>query len=482
MECEPDILHFPQPKISAFTMFAHDIKPHSIPIHALYEDHLDRWAQTQTAAVRQWIKANAFKAERAKSLLVPAESGELGQVVCGLGKRAATDELTLWHSAGLPERLPDGNYHLASPMSAGSASQFALGWAYGQYRFDRYRKERRAPRSLQLTVPAEVDVAEVERLNAAATLARDLINTPASDLTPAALASAAAALATRFGAACIEYVGEELLAHNLSAVHAVGRASAVAPRLIDFQWGEPQHPKVTLVGKGVCFDSGGLDIKPASGMLLMKKDMGGAACALGLAQLVMDAKLPIRLRVIIPAVENAISGNAFRPGDILATRKGLRVEVGNTDAEGRLILCDALALADEEKPDLLIDLATLTGAARVALGPELPALFCTDERLAAQLVRLGNEHADPMWPLPMWAGYDDELASKVADLNNVSSLGFSGAIIGALFLRRFVSEAGAWIHLDLYAWNGKERPGRPAGAEPQTIRALYGLLKERYGR
>ena len=461
-------------------MFTYDIKPHSIPIYAVYEDQLDRWTQTQTAAVRQWVKVNAFKAERAKSLLVPTESGDLGQIICGLGKRTPTDELTLWHCAGLPERLPDGNYHLASQMSARSASQFALGWAYGQYRFDRYRKERRTPRSLQLTIPAEVDGAEVERLNRAGALARDLINTPANDLTPEALAGEAAALAKRFGAAFVEYIGEELLAHNLHAVHAVGRASTVAPRLIDFQWGEPQHPKVTLVGKGVCFDSGGLDIKPANGMLLMKKDMGGAACVLALAQLVMDAKLPIRLRVIIPAVENAISGNAFRPGDVLATRKGLRVEVGNTDAEGRLILCDALALADEEKPDLLIDLATLTGAARVALGPELPALFCADEQLAAELTQLGNEHADPMWPLPMWAGYDDELASKIADLNNVSSLGFSGAIIGALFLRRFVSEARAWIHLDLYAWNGKDRPGRPAGAEPQTIRALYALLKGRY--
>ena len=242
------------------------------------------------------------------------------------------------------------------------------------------------------------------------------------------------------------------------------------------------HPKVTLVGKGVCFDSGGLDIKPGASMLLMKKDMGGAAVTLALAYAIMDAKLPVRLRVILPMVENAISANAFRPGDVLGTRKGLTVEVGNTDAEGRLILCDALALADEDRPDLLIDAATLTGAARVALGPELPALFSTDDAAAEELMRIGGAESDPLWRLPLWTGYDDELASKVADLNNVSSSGFSGAIFGALFLKRFVSEARTWMHIDLYGWNGKERPGRPVGAEPQAMRALYAFIKQRYAR
>jgi leucyl aminopeptidase len=248
------------------------------------------------------------------------------------------------------------------------------------------------------------------------------------------------------------------------------------------QWGDASHPKVTLVGKGVCFDSGGLDIKPGSSMLLMKKDMGGAAVTLALGQLIMDAKLPVRLRVIIPAVENSISANAYRPGDVLSTRKGLSVEVGNTDAEGRLILCDALALADEDKPDLLIDMATLTGAARVALGPELPALFATDVAMANELVRFGFAESDPLWPMPLWGGYDDELSSKIADLNNVSSSGFSGAVIAALFLRRFVTEARAWMHIDLYAWNSKDRPGRPVGGEPQAIRALFAFLQSRYAR
>jgi leucyl aminopeptidase len=256
----------------------------------------------------------------------------------------------------------------------------------------------------------------------------------------------------------------------------------VAPRLVDFEWGEPSHPKVTLVGKGVCFDTGGLDIKPGSSMLLMKKDMGGAATTLALAQLIMDARLPVRLRVIIPCVENSISGNAYRPGDVIGTRKGLSVEIGNTDAEGRLILCDALALADEEHPALLVDMATLTGAARVALGPELPALFSNDDLLADQILQCGSNESDPSWRLPLWSGYEDELSSKIADVNNVSSSGFSGAIFGALFLRRFVTETRSWAHFDLYAWNGKERAGRPVGGEPQCVRALYSHIKKRFAQ
>jgi leucyl aminopeptidase len=454
--------------------------PDSIPIHLVAEEECETWLKSQSSAIQQWLAAHHFKGERHRLVLLPGSTGGVAQIAYGLGRRAAGDKITLWHAAGLPERLPDGRYHIVNELSAASASQFALGWAYGLYRFDRYRKEQRAPRAVSLAAPANADITHAERLNAACTLARDLINTPASDLNPETLAREITRVATRYSARCVEYVGDELLRQKLSAVHAVGRASDVAPRLVDFQWGSAHHPKVTLVGKGVCFDSGGLDIKPASGMLMMKKDMGGAACVLGLAQAVMDAKLPIRLRVIIPAVENAISGNAFRPGDVLATRKGLSVEVGNTDAEGRLILCDALALADEEKPDLLIDCATLTGAARTALGPELPALFCNDDALSAEFVRIAHREADPVWPLPLWSNYDDELSSKIADLNNVSPSGFSGAIIGALYLRRFVTNTRHWIHLDLYGWNSKDRPGRPVGAEAQTLRALYALLKERY--
>ena len=264
-------------------------------------------------------------------------------------------------------------------------------------------------------------------------------------------------------------------------IHEVGKASPRAPRLIDFTWGNSRTPKITLVGKGVCFDTGGLDIKPSSGMLLMKKDMGGAANVLGLAHMIMAAKLPVRLRVLIPAVENSIAGNAFRPGDILRSRKGITVEIGNTDAEGRLVLADALALADEEKPDLLIDMATLTGAARTALGPDLPAVFSNDASLAEAARLAGDGQCDPLWPLPIWAGYDDELASRVADLNNVSASPFAGAIIAALFLKRFVTATPAWLHVDLFAWNPRERPGRPVGAEAQGIRALYTLIRQKFG-
>jgi leucyl aminopeptidase len=315
-------------------------------------------------------------------------------------------------------------------------------------------------------------------------MARDWINTPAADFGPVELAAAARHLAERHHATFVQWVGDELLAANFPAIHAVGRASSSAPRLVELRWSpEPSDslPCVTLVGKGVCFDSGGLDIKPASGMGLMKKDMGGAAVALALANMLMTAKLRARLRVLVPAVENSIAGNAYRPGDVLATRKGLTVEVGNTDAEGRLVLCDALALADAERPDLIIDFATLTGAARVALGPELPALFGSDESLVRDLAAAAAAEHDPLWPMPLWSGYEDELASKIADLNNVASSGFAGAIFGALFLKRFVTETTAWLHIDLYAWNPKDRPGRGIGAEAQAMRGAYRYLVERYG-
>ena len=461
-------------------MFVTDERPGSIPIHLLHEDDFDAWRQKQSESVRNWSHANAFKAERQRALLVPGSDGRPAAVLMGLGRRNQRDDLN-WVGAALSDRLPDGCYRLATELPARSASQFAVGWAYGLYRFERYRRGTH-PRSVQLRLPPDVDAVEVERIRAATAMARDLINTPANDLTPEALAQAAIDVARRGGARYRHIIGEDLLKERLPAVHAVGRAAAIAPRVVDLEWGDASHPKVALVGKGVCFDSGGLDIKPAASMLLMKKDMGGAAVTLALAQLIMEAKLPVRLRVIVPAVENAISANAFRPGDVLGTRKGLTVEVGNTDAEGRLILCDGIALADEDKPELLIDMATLTGAARVALGPELPALFGTDDGMVDELLRIGTSESDPMWRLPLWYGYDDELASKVADVNNVSSSGFSGAIFGGLFLRRFVTEARAWLHLDLYAWNSKDRPGRPVGGEPQCVRALYAFLKQRYPR
>lgn len=451
----------------------------SIPLHLLHEDDFEQWRNGQNEAARNWAATNGFKAERNKLLLLPGPSGRPVAVVAGLGKRNPREDVSCWVGAAIADRLPDGLYHLAEAIPARVATQFAIGWAYGQYRFERYR--RAGPqRSVQLQLPEGVSSSEVERLKSATTLARDLVNTPANDMSPEALAHVAVEVARRYGARHRVVVGDDLLKERLPAVHAVGRAAAVAPRLVDIEWGDAARPKITLVGKGVCFDTGGLDIKPGSSMLLMKKDMGGAAVALALAQAIMDAKLPVRLRVILPMVENSISSNAFRPGDVLGTRKGLSVEVGNTDAEGRLILCDALALADEEQPELLIDMATLTGAARVALGPELPAMFTSDDSLAEEVLRAGIAESDPMWRMPLWSGYDDELSSKIADLNNVSTSGFSGSIVAALFLRRFVSNARAWMHIDLYAWNGKERPGRPVGAEPHTVRALYAFLKQRY--
>jgi leucyl aminopeptidase len=388
--------------------------------------------------------------------------------------------LSLWHTALLPDRLPAGRYVFSDEYSAQSATQAALGWAAGAYRFDRYRKAP-ARGEAALVWPVACDRTYVESASRALTWARDLINTPANDMGPAQLAAEAQRMAERHGARFETVVGLDLLKRNYPAVHAVGRGSASEPRLIDITWGGPGQPLVTLVGKGVCFDSGGLDVKPAAGMLLMKKDMGGAACALALAQMVMESKLPIRLRVLVPAVENSISGDAYRPGDVLRTRKGLTVEVGNTDAEGRLVLCDGLAEADATQSDLIIDMATLTGAARVALGPELPAAYSNDEALLSEFIRIADREHDPAWPMPLWAGYDDELASKIADLNNVSATSYAGSIIAALFLKRFVTQSPRWLHLDLFAWNAKERPGRPVGGEAQCVRAVHALLVKRYG-
>jgi len=452
----------------------------SVPLWLLYEDELDAWRATQSAFVRQWLIEQNFKGEKHRVLLMPDSGGALSFAIAGLGKR--TGDLSLWHAAGFAERLPPRRFRLAQNFTAQEATQLCLGFAYGLYRFDRYRAAKNDAASLESPVNADMNFVTnaVDSLR----MARDWINTPAADFGPAELAGAARHIAERYEATFNEWVGEDLLAANFPAIHAVGRASSSAPRLIELRWSpepEARLPCVTLVGKGVCFDSGGLDIKPPSGMALMKKDMGGAAVALALGNMLMSAKLRARLRVLIPAVENSIGGNAYRPGDVLATRKGLTVEVGNTDAEGRLILCDALALADAERPELIIDFATLTGAARVALGPELPALFGSDETLVRNFAAAAAAEHDPVWPLPLWGGYDDELASKIADLNNVASSGFAGAIFGALFLKRFVTESAGWLHVDLFGWNPKDRPGRAVGAEAQALRGAYRYLVERYG-
>ena len=425
---------------------------------------------------RQFALANAFAAKPGACLTLPAADGKIAQVLFGLEDETSKYR-DLFRPGQLPGLLPPGVYRFANaPHDARLA---VLAFALGAYRFGRYRKADTADVRL---VPSDgIDVAAISRIADAASLARDLINTPSNDMGPEELARAAQYLAARFGADFNCIVGEELMRQNFPLIHAVGIASSRAPRLIDLNWGDPAHPRVTLVGKGVCFDTGGLDLKPSAGMLIMKKDMGGAANVLALAQMVMDAKLKVRLRVLIPAVENAVAGNAFRPLDIFPSRKGITVEIGNTDAEGRLVLADALALACEDKPDLLIDLGTLTGAARVALGPDLPPFYTNDETLALDLAACAKEENDPLWRLPLWPPYDSWLDSKVANVNNAPSGTFAGSITCALFLQRFVEDATRWLHVDIYGWTPQAKPARPEGGECQAARAIYKLLSNRYG-
>ncbi|MGU3496395.1 leucyl aminopeptidase family protein [Xanthobacteraceae bacterium A53D] len=422
------------------------------------------------APVRRFAESAGYAAEAGKLLAVPDAEGALAGYLFGLGP-----DDDAFAAGSLPAQLAPGTYRLEGAVPALSPLAFAL----GTYRFERYRA--RPAREVKLALPAGADADGLARTAEAVSLVRDLVNTPANDLGPAEIEDAARALAARFGAELNVTVGDALLEENFPLIHAVGRAATRAPRLIDMSWGDPDAPKVTLVGKGVAFDTGGLDIKTSAGMLIMKKDMGGAASALGLALMIMARGLKVRLRLLIPAVENAIAGNAFRPGDIFRSRKGITVEIGNTDAEGRLVLADALALADDEAPELLIDFATLTGAARVALGPHLPPAYTDDDALAADLSRHAAAQSDPLWRMPLWQPYASMLDSKIADINNAGSGGFAGSITAALFLKRFVGQAKAWLHLDLYAWNPSARPGRPEGGEAQTIRALDALLAERYG-
>jgi leucyl aminopeptidase len=438
----------------------------------------DSWVSVRSSlpkAAAAFAETSGFKPTAGQFLLLPDEKGAVAGAL--LAFDAASVRMQDSFVAGkLSSLLPAGIWRFASLPPGPRLA--ALAFALGTYRFTRYRSGEE--KKVQLEIPEGVDGAEASRIAEAIFLVRDLINTPANDMGPAEIEEAVRTLAKRFGATISSVVGDNLLKENFPLVHAVGRAADREPRLIDMRWGNTSHPKVTFVGKGVSFDTGGLDIKPASGMLLMKKDMGGAANALGLASMVMDAKLPVSLRVIIPAVENSIAGSAFRPGDILKSRKGITVEIGNTDAEGRLILADALTLADEESPEIVIDFATLTGAARVALGPELPPAYTDDDEFASALERHAKAEADPLWRMPLWRPYASMLDSKIADMNNVSSGPFAGSITAALFLARFVERAKSWLHLDIFAWNASAKPGRPEGGEAMTIRALYALLKERY--
>ncbi len=445
----------------------------SRPIWFIARNELDETTLPNNAIA--WAKANGFNGEAGRVLVLPGNNGEIAGALFGTGEETRNGQPQLI-AGKLARNLPEGDWHIeGNPGNAGLA---ALAFLMGGYSFTRYRKSD--GKTIRLALPKGADAAETRRLAEAVTLVRDLINTPANDMGPAALEQAARDLAARHDARIASTEGEALLEQNFPMIHAVGRAGAVSPRLIDLQWGKDTDPKVTLVGKGVCFDTGGLDIKPASGMLMMKKDMGGAANVLGLAALIMDAKLPVRLRVLIPAVENSIAGNAFRPGDILQSRKGLTVEVGNTDAEGRLVLADALALGDEEEPELLIDMATLTGAARVALGPDLPPFYTHDDQLAGEIAAKAEETADPLWRMPLWQPYAQKLSSRVADVNNVTTDGFAGSVTAALFLAKFVEKSRQWAHFDIFGWAPAEKPASPIGGEAQAIRALYQLLKERY--
>jgi leucyl aminopeptidase len=428
------------------------------------------------ARARAFADAAGFEPKAGRHLLLPGADGALAGILFALEPPGETSKDLFWPGALAP-LLPAGAYRFANAPHDSKLA--ALAFALGTYRFTRYRKQDQ--KEVKLELPGNVDGEDLSRLVEGVTLARDLINTPANDMGPAELEAAARTLASRHGAEFRSVVGDDLLEENFPLIHAVGRAAARAPRLIDLTWGDPSHPKVTLIGKGVCFDTGGLDIKPESGMLNMKKDMGGAACMLALAHMLMDRGTKQRLRLLIPAVENAISGSAFRPRDVYRSRKGLTVEIGNTDAEGRLILADAIALADEDKPDLIADMATLTGAARVALGTEIPPFYSDDDALADALADCATSENDPLWRMPLWRPYDALLESKVADVNNVSSGNFGGSITAALFLRRFVAATKAWLHCDIYAWNQTTKPGRPEGAECQAARALYALLVSRYG-
>jgi leucyl aminopeptidase len=443
-------------------------------LHLVDKAGFEEWVKGQPERVRTAAAAQRFAAKGFELAILPGEAADDWSVALGVANVA---ELSPWCLAKAGGSLPDGNYRLAQ----GSAGPAALGWLLAQHRFDRYRSENDPRQQAVLLSDEPAAIEEHVRLAEAVALVRDMVDTPAADLGPAELAEAVEALGRESGASVTVTQGDALAAYPLIA--AVGRAASRerAPRLVELLWGDPAHPRVAIIGKGVCFDSGGLDIKPSSAMLLMKKDMGGAAHAIALARLVIGARLPIQLHLLIPAVENAVSGNAFRPGDILSSRKGVAVEIGNTDAEGRLILADALTKAGEDNPVLMIDFATLTGAARVALGPDLPALFANSDALADDLAAAAKATEDPLWRLPLWKPYADMLKSSIADINNAGEGGMAGAVTAALFLEKFVPKEIEWAHLDTFAWRPAAKPGRPKGGDALGLRAIYALLRARFG-
>ena len=450
-----------------------------VPITLVATDELQDVSDGLEPPARAWLEVNGFKARLGQVLYLPREDGGLDEVLFGWGDAEARAR-GRFHLGDLASRAPAGTYRLETELDQNAAEEAALGWLLGHYRFDKYKASANPGETADLLAPDGVDSVRLVRMVEGVFLTRDLINTPASDMGPVALEGTARKLAQRHGAEITVIEGEDLLAQNLPMIHAVGRAASQAPRLIDLSWGAADAPKVTLVGKGVCFDTGGLNLKPSGTMGLMKKDMGGAATVLGLAHMIMALGLPLRLRVLVPAVENSVSGAAMRPGDVLTSRSGQTVEINNTDAEGRLVLADALTLATEDAPELIVDMATLTGAARVALGPEVVPFYSDDEDLAADLAAASVAVADPIWRMPLWAGYEREIEPKIADLDNAPAGGMAGSITAALFLKRFVADC-PWVHFDIYGWAPKARPGRPVGGECQAARAVLRVLEERYG-
>ena len=451
----------------------------AIPIDFITSDALKAWIAKADVAEKVWVKASGFTAALGQIVILPEANGKIKRVLAGWGDANARGRGRYW-AASVAAKLPKGVYEFTSGLKTSEMEEASLSWLLAQYVFDRYKAKSGA--MARLKPHSSIDQKRLEVFAAGEFLARDLINVPASDMGPDALETAFRKLGNTHKAKVTVTKGAALLKKNFPMIHTVGRASDQAPRLLDMTWGAASHPKVTLVGKGVCFDTGGLNIKPGSSMGLMKKDMGGAATVLGLAHMIMSLKLKVRLRVLVPAVENAISANAFRPQDVLTSRKGLTVEVNNTDAEGRLVLADALAYGDEEKPDIMVCMATLTGAARVALGPDMPPFFTDNDKLAATISNAAKNQADPLWRLPFWDPYEATIEPDVADLDNAPKGGFGGAITAALFLRRFVESAKDFVHLDLYGWTPTAKPGRSHGGACQSARAILQVIEQGYGK
>lgn len=453
------------------TYFTQEKNTNAIPIIIVPADQFQSWFETQTPTLKEWLSSTQFEGEAGNVRLIPNASGKLEQVICCI-----SEINNFWGVGNLPLTLPEGIYYFE--IDKKDYEQFAIGWGLGAYQFIRYKEPLRQAATLFL--PPEMDSHHIKNLVESIYYVRDLINTPTDDMGPSELGQSVVDLGESLKASVKQIIGENLLKENFPTIYTVGRASDDPPRLIDLRWGNPNHPRITLVGKGVCFDSGGLDIKPSSAMILMKKDMAGAAHVLGLARMIIQAELPVCLRVLIPAVENVISGNAYRPGDIIKSRKGLTIEIGNTDAEGRVILADALTEAVSERPELLIDVTTLTGAARIALGTELPALFSNHNTVANDIVQHSERVLDPVWRLPLFSAYRESLNTPFADINNAGTDSYGGAITAALFLKEFVPDDIPWVHFDLMAWNLKPKPGRPQGGEAMALRALFSYIKDRF--